>query len=202
MQFSWKFIFAFGVVAVVVGFALAHVNDIKGKTAVDLPGKVEIAQAEPKAALIEIHSPDGKSNLILQKVIQSTGNTIYSFYTSEIPAKEKTLIYETAFPEGSSVNVSTNTWSPNYNKYVFLKQETGSTSAFLVFNANGENFGNGEKYIDVSAGFAAKDNGFSLKNVTGWDSETLLHLKAVKDGETVNFWYEIPSGAVIRLASR
>lgn len=200
MKFSWKLILGFGVVAVLVVGGLTLLKNTGGKKTANLPGNVEIAQAEPKVENEEVHAANGKNILSVQKQIHSTGNTIYSFYTSDNPATEQKLIYQTALPAGTSMSIPLNSWSPNYNRYVFLKQTSSSGSAFLVFNSNGENFASGDKFIDVSKGFADKNNGFTLNEVTGWDSETLLHIKASNGEGSANFWFEIPSGAVIRLA--
>lgn len=176
---------------------------VKNKTSqanmsANLPGDVEIASAEPVSTLDEVHSADGAHNLITDKTVQSSGNTIYSLYTADIPQTAKNLIYETALPKGESLSVPINSWSPN-NKFVFIKEQDSSSSSYMVFNASGDKFGD-DQFIDVGKVFDSKDNGFSLDDVSGWDSDTLLHIDASDEKGHAHFWFEVPSEAVIRLA--
>lgn len=181
------------------GFVLfKYVKDGRTALAPNLPGSVEIASAEPVSTIDEVHSADGAHNFINDKTVQSTGNTIYTLYAADIPQTSKNLIYETTLPKGSNLSIPVNSWSPN-NKFVFVKESTSSSSSYLVFNASGEKFGD-DQFIDVGKAFDSKDNGFTLDDVSGWDSDTLLHVDASNADSHVHFWLEVPSGAVIRLA--
>ena len=157
--------------------------------------------SEPQNTLTNIDSPDGKMVATIDETVQSSGNKIYSVTVQDADKSEKEVtIFKTAYPAGTKLVLPKNAWSPN-DRYLFLTEETTSGSSFFVFNADGEPFSEKLKYIDVVPVFSSKNTGFELADVTGWDSNTLLHIKAVnKEGTRANFWFEVPSGAVIRLA--
>lgn len=168
-----------------------------------VPDIVSIASSSEKTSeTSEVHSPDGKMNLIMEKVTENEASK-YSFFVSEIPETSRTLIFKKTLPAGSMMQMSPNAWSPD-NKYFFIKEASGSSVDFLVFNASGESFSNGAGNMDVVSIFDAKETGYSLFDVTGWDSETLLHVwTTTNDGARgPSYWLEVPSGAVIQLASR
>ncbi len=156
---------------------------------------------EPQTSLTSVDSPDGKMIATLDETIQSSGNTILSVTVQDAEKSEEAVtILKSAYPAGTKLVLPKNAWSPN-NRYLFLKEEGGTGSSFFVFNSNGEPFSETSEYIDVVSGFTSKNTGFELRDVTGWDSNTLLHIKAAnKEGSRANFWFEIPSSSVIRLS--
>lgn len=148
----------------------------------------------------EVHSPDGAMNLLMEKIVTSNNST-YAFKVVNIETGATSTLFTKQVPEGSVMQISQNAWSPD-NKYLFIKEVGSGSMNFLVFKADGAVFSQGEQYIDVVAQFTARDTGYSISDITGWDSETLLHiLTQTENGEKgPNFWFEIPSKAVIRLA--
>lgn len=160
------------------------------------------ASAATKKTSVEIHSPDGKNKIIMNRKDNPDGTTAYSFTTSDINGDNSKEIFSKTLSTNQSMDIPYNSWSPN-NKYVFLKEENSGFKNFYVFNADGTPFSNGA-YINVVPTFIAKDTGTVLADVTGWDSNTLLHVKSNENDGTrgPTFWFEIPSQAIIRLASR
>lgn len=150
----------------------------------------------------EVHSPDGKMNLIMEKVINNE-TSAYSFFVLEISTPSRKLILEKTVPAGSIIEMSPNAWSPD-NKYVFIGEISPSYRKYLVFNASAEPFSSGEQYIDVVPSFVAKETDYILSEITGWDSPTLLHVyTTTNDGARgPSYWFEVPSKAIIQLASR
>lgn len=191
-------------------FFFVFIGDNKSPKTTSLPPKTtgtsSVASADvpqPTTTETEIHSPDGKMNLIMEKTIQSSGNSIYNFYVADIPETQKTKIFSRAVPQGNSMNISLNAWSP-HNKYFYIKEQTPDAVDYFVFNSKAESFSNGEQFIDVLPIFIAKDTGYALDEVTGWDSNTLLHV-FTKDSEGArgpSYWLEIPGGAMYKLAGR
>lgn len=145
----------------------------------------------------EVHSADGEMNLIMQTQKQSDDSTTYSFFTSDISGKNKKLIFEKTVADGVSMEISQNSWSPD-NKYVFLKENKSGSFNFFVFNASGENFSSSEKYIDIMPLFIESKIKHEMKDITGWDSPTLLHV--VTSGPS--YWFDVTTKAFLRLARR
>ena len=150
----------------------------------------------PIIETIEVHSPDGGMNLIMEKVTEGEVSK-YSFFVSQISTNDRKLIFEKTLPTSFAIQISPNAWSPD-NKYLFLKQSGADSFSYFVFNASGEVFSDEERYIDVAPLFAARNTGYILSGITGWDSETLLHM--FTNGPS--YWFEVPSKAIIQLASR
>lgn len=201
MSFSARMVFAFFSVAIVVIFGAGYLNAIMQPAPSPVPAEVVQAQASTEKTT-DVHSIYGDMNASINETTQGSGNTIYSITTQNIKEKgEVVKILDTAYPAGTKLTLPANTWSPGSN-YIYLKEDTSSSSSFLVFRASGEPFSNGEDYLNASKIFEEKKGSeFTLKDITGWDSDSLLHVKAQDaSGKSANFWLEIPSGAVIRLS--
>lgn len=159
------------------------------------------SSSEKTSETSEVHSPDGKMNLIMGKVTEEESLT-YSFFVSEIPETSRKLIFKKTVSADSMMQMSPNAWSPD-NKYLFITEKSASSVNYFVFRGDGESFSESEQYIDVVLHFVAKNTGYTLSEITGWDSETLLHVYTTKeDGSRgPSFWFEVPSKNTIQLAS-
>ena len=166
------------------------------------PDVVNIESSEPAFENFEVHSPDGNMNLIMEKTT-SGENTMFSFKVEEIETGTKKTVFSKTVLAGTSIQISPNAWSPD-NKLFFIKEVSVGSANYFVFKAGGEPFVNGEDYIEVLPAFVNKNTGYTLADVTGWDSETLLHVFSKKEDESrgPSFWFEIPSKAIIQLASK
>lgn len=156
----------------------------------------------PKLETSNVHSPDGKMQLVMEKTIGESVDS-YVLYTCEVQCINKIQILTISLPKSQSIVLPLNAWSPN-NKYVFIKKMGGGADSYWVFMADGQTFASGNNFIDVVPAFDSKNTGNSLGEVTGWDSNTLLHVFSnLADGTRgPSYWFEVPSTAVIRLANR
>lgn len=172
------------------------------KTSHEPVSSIPILQYEDK----DVHSPDGSMNLTLKIKNLENGLFSYSFFVSSLKnpsftkatADKQKLLFSSVGKKGD-IWITSNAWSPD-NKYVYiLKKENGVPDA-LIFKGSGESFADGKAYIELLPIFTKKGTGYLITNVTGWDSDTLLHVVTVKEKEKgPSFWFEVPSTAVIQL---
>lgn len=204
MTFSFKQVVIFVVVLILAAilfltFILRRNTPVPSPVP-DKPSDTVSIQSEVSEAPItttnEVHSPDGEMNLIMEKVTEGEVSK-YSFFVSGIPTNDRKLFFEKTLLTGFVMQISPNAWSPD-NKYLFLKQSGADSVSYFVFNASGEVFSDEEQYIDVAPLFATRNTGYILSDITGWDSETLLHV--FTNGPS--YWFEVPSKSIIQLASR
>lgn len=168
-------------------------------TSLNQPNPALINPIAPTPAVqnTEVHSPDGEMNLIMQAQKQSDGSIAYSFFTSDISGKNKKIIFEKTVGIGASMMIPHNSWSPD-NKYVFLRENKSDSFDLLVFKASGENFSNGENYISIMPLFAESKIKHTMKDITGWDSPTLLHV--ITSGPS--YWFDVTTRSFLQLARR
>lgn len=195
------------IIIAISGFVLLSLRQVGSPAVAPSPSPTkepDIATIEsvPEAEASEVYSPDGKMKLLMSETI-SEDNTIYSFSVLDTSGGANKEIFLKTVLSGISFEMSPNAWSPD-NKYFFITEKNGNSINYLVFRADGEYFSETEKYIDVVPRFTAKNTGYTLSDITGWDSETLLHVYTLKEDGTQgpSFWFEIPSKATIQLASR
>lgn len=151
----------------------------------------------PAVQNTEVHSSDGEMNLIMQTQKQSDDSTTYSFFTSDVSGKNKKILFEKTVNVGVSLTIPKNSWSPD-NKYVFLRENKPDPFNIFVFKTSGENFADGQQYLDVSSLFDQHKVKYLLSDVTGWDSPTLLHV--VTSGPS--YWFDVTTKAFLQLARR
>lgn len=158
----------------------------------------------PPETTTEVHSADGQMKVVLRKVnkIDSDLST-YIFTASDINGENAKTVFSTTLGENQSMEIPANSWSPD-NKYLFLKEVDGANEAFFVFKADGEAFSDGRNFIDVGPLFATKITEYKLDEITGWDSDTLLHVFTVKEYNTKgpSFWFDVESKNFYILGSR
>lgn len=158
-----------------------------------------VKAAEPETEESTVLSPDGQMSIVMKKVTNEN-SSVYVFSVNDVETNMSEEIYTTE-GLGEEFSLSANSFSPD-NRYVFVNQVASGSATALVFRTSGEEFGD-EKYIDVLSVFDKKETGNTLIKITGWDSSTLLHLFTENDGTSgPSYWFEIPSGAAIRLNSK
>lgn len=202
------------VILIIVGAALFVIVPSRSKRLVSVPepaktessDSVSIQSVEADTPAVEtssVNTPDGALTLIMEKTSLVNGSSEYAFFTLDNATQEKNEVFKKTILPGESIEVSSNAWSPD-NKYFFIKEKTSSSTDYFVFKARGEQFADEKNYIDVRPLFVAKNTGYSLMDITGWDSPTLLHLFSEKESgqDGPSFWFEVPSNAIIPLASR
>lgn len=210
-MFSARNIIILLIIAAVSGFAFLSISRpnvpivAPGPTPTESSDIVTI-QSLPDSLMpetSEVRSPDGAMRLVMRKTAVA-GNKAYSFLVEETTeGSTKNSIFSKTVLAGTSFEISPNAWSPD-NKYFFITEKSSNSINYLVFRRDGEYFSESEQYIEAVPRFIAKNTGYTLSDITGWDSETLLHMYSIKEdgARGPSFWFEIPSKAIIQLASR
>lgn len=153
----------------------------------------KVAQAEERE--IKATSLDGGKSLVMKIVNQGTV-TEYSFSIDNAsPFFTQTL------DSTSNFQLTYNSWSPD-DKYVYIAVNKNGVKDAYVFNANGEDFRDGQKFMRAQDYFSRRKIIHKFDEATGWGGNGLLQIKTTKnDGSRgPNFWFEIPSGSVLQLA--
>lgn len=181
--------------AVLFGFYYVKATSVS-KTTYVLPVPSATPTPEPVKD-IQVNSPDGKMKIIMRKTIAQAGNVSYSFFVSDVDGGNEKLIFTKTLTLKSTMSISQNAWSPDDN-YLFLRENDVAAFSVFVFKADGQNFSDGEVYINLTDLYIKDGISYSLKDVTGWDSNTLLHV--LTSGPS--FWFEVPSKSFIQLATK
>jgi len=148
-------------------------------------------------------SPDGNSQVTLSVKNTQDSSSTYSFYVaSPIYNTNSKQIFSKTVDNKSSISTPFNTFSPD-NNYIFLTDNEPDMTHYLVFNATGQPFANGQQYLDVSELFRQYTSSYSLYQVTGWASNTLLVIEtSVNNASGPSFWFDVTNGSFIRLATQ
>lgn len=156
----------------------------------------------PKAEAFSQSSPDGTKKLTMTTTTNQDSSKTYAFTTSD-EANNQQSIYKTTLPGTENMSIPFNTWSPD-NNYVFLQQNTASSSGAFVVKTNGEPIVEDQQYLDITALFNARNTGNMYQETTGWASETLLIINTTQpDGSKgPSYWLEVPSKAIIQLSTQ
>lgn len=141
-------------------------------------------------------APNGKMTLTMNE--KKEGSSVsYTFTVSDNESGEKKEILTKTLPEGASLEIPDNTFSPD-NKYLFLKEKTAvSVNYYVVSTVD-------TKVFNVSDLFKEKlAANFVITDVTGWGGMTLLIVNTdkVEGGIGPTFWFE-PPASFIRLSTR
>lgn len=143
-------------------------------------------------------SPDGTKRLVMTKMTNAGGGITYIFETEDSLGLGKTEIYRDSNAT-DTYDLPFNAWSPD-NKYVFLYKNSKNA---LVFRADGNPIIEGEAYLDLEEIYKAKKYTNSIKEATGWADPSLVIFNTLdKNGNTASFWLEVPSKAIIPLATQ
>lgn len=177
------------------------------------PSYTSRAQAPPSAytslpptvtSLSEVHSADGTKKLVLKEFVQSgSTRSAYTVTASDISGANRVITYQATLPQKTRLKLPANSWSPD-NKFVFVIEQRDDGLTALVFQANGETFADGSRYIDVGSIFRTQFADRSLRDVTGWDDPALLHVMSYNADKTIglSYWFPIWSKSFIQLAHR
>jgi hypothetical protein len=194
-----KLVFLF-IALLIIGASLFGFHYVKtasvSKTTYVLPVPSATPTPEPVKD-IQVNSPDGKMKIVMRKTVAQAGNVSYSFFVSDVAGGNEKLIFTKALTLKNTMSISQNAWSPDDN-YLFLRENDTAAFSVFVFKADGQNFSDGSAYIDLTDMYAKKGISYSLKDVTGWDSDTLLHV--LTSGPS--FWFEVPSSSFIQLVTK
>ena len=144
----------------------------------------------------EVHASDGTMTLIQRTEVEPDESQTASFFVADIVDKQNTnerLIFTKTVEPGEEILIHHNAWSPD-NKYVALQEENSNGNLnFLILKASGEPFADGETYLDVGAIFEEKLPDYSMKDATGWTSETYFNVTTTdEDGaKGPSYWFDV-----------
>lgn len=170
------------------------------ETILSIPTLVSVKEATYKS---EVHSPDGTMKVVMKKTSKTQTSATFTFTVSEVSGTNEKIIFGKTLGENQAMQIPDNSWSPD-NKYLFLKEDDNRKLSFFVLRASGESFADGKEYIDVVPQFEDKKNGFKLIDITGWDSDNLLHVFTAKEdgAQGPSFWFDVDSRSFYILGSR
>lgn len=150
-----------------------------------------------------VHSGDGEAQLIMRTTSEKDGSVLYSFFVANGSGKITRLLFAKTIVKPKSIMIPANTWSPD-NKYVFLRENNSNSFSIFIFKASGEAFTDKEQYIDLTSLFAKRNLPYTAADVTGWDSETLLHMHTTakeKNSRGPSYWFDVTDRAFLQLAT-
>ena len=156
-----------------------------------------------KTQELSVHSGDGTAQLIMRKASQKDNSILYSFFAANASGKIERTLFTKNIPTSDTMVIPANTWSPD-NKYVFLRENNANSFSIFVFKASGEAFADQEQYLDLTALFAKRNLPYTVADVTGWDSETLLHMHTTakeKNSRGPSYWFDVTDRAFLQLAT-
>jgi hypothetical protein len=155
----------------------------------------EISAQEPETKEVTATSLDGGKTLTMKITKVGSQESEYAFSTDGAPFYTETLKSPSFF------NLTYNSWDPT-DKYVYIAVDKNGVKDAYVFNASGENFNDGQKLMSAQDYFSRRNVTYNFDEATGWGGTGLLQIKTTKEDGTrgPNFWFEIPSGALLQLA--
>ncbi len=172
---------------------LAQNNDTKIVSPVPLTPKVDVTSQ---------FSPDGNKKLIMQTTTNKDSSKTYEFSIADMQTNVQKTIFTQTVDSTLTFSIPFNTFSPD-DKYFFVVENKPEEQDYMVFQSSGEAFGNGQNLLDATSIFTEKISSFTINQITGWASETLLIVETKKSDGTngPSYWLDIPSKAVIPLAT-
>lgn len=196
-------IFLFSVVGVF--FIYQNKNRLQAQTPVTIPEfvkKVPTISPIPTPTTVKESetqiSSDGKMKVEMITEIRPNKTKTYSFFVFPTNGDApKQLLFSKDVRENISYAIPFNTFSTK-NKYLFIKETVDGQSHFPVYQTSGQVFGDNEEFLEVRALFEAYNPDYTLTNVTGWASETMLILQT----SGPSFWFDVPSRRFTRLSSK
>lgn len=147
-------------------------------------------------------SPDGTKLLTMAVTSNKNLTKTYTFSTANSDNINQVQIYSVIYGV-DSMSIPFNTWSPD-DKYIFINHISGKGNEALVFRADGSPLDSTDSFLNATQVFGSKISGDIYYETTGWASPTLLIINTKKaDGtKSTSYWLEVPSKAVIPLASQ
>ena len=147
-------------------------------------------------------SPDGKFTLTMQER-KGSAEVTYIFQMMDETSHTQKNIFTKSVPTGTSISIPFNTFSSD-NKYLFLKEVTGSQTTYFVLTASGLPITKDVQTIDFSTLFTAKYPNYVITDVTGWAGPTLVVINTNKIDGTIgpSIWFDVASKSFIQLSTR
>lgn len=169
---------------------------------VNIRPKIILSPTPSPANITTIESPDGKLILtVKEKRMDNSVNYIFSIITKA--DKTNKIIYTSTLPQGTSLSVLFNTFSPD-GKFILLKETKATGISFLVLSANKELPDSNKEIINLSNLFNDKYSDYNITEVTGWAGTSLIVMNSDKKtgGVGPSFWYDVSNNSFIKLSTR
>ena len=148
-------------------------------------------------------SPDGNRELEMQVSYQKDGSKTYTFNNKDLTSKNKNLVFYITVDRATIMQIPFNSWSPD-NGYIFVVRVKNGATEYLVAKSSGELFAPDTQFLNVSELFTREQTGYSLHEVTGWASPTLLIITTQKNNNEAgpSYWFDVSSQTFIQLATQ
>lgn len=153
-----------------------------------IPDFVKATAPEPEFTTTSQLSSDGTHELTMKTKDNKDKTTTYLFTVVLKSDNTSQTIFNQTVSAETTFSIPFNTFSPN-NKYLFIKQTENGKDHYLVFNSSGKDFADNQTSIDITPLFEKQKPNLTLKNVTGWASETLIIVQT----SGPSFWFEMPN---------
>lgn len=189
---------------VIIGAAGVFALRSPRTSAPDLPIQAAVFPTpEPTPpSVTSIVAPNGEMILkVREETIEGEVRKTFSIFVEESGLQR--VIYSEFPPEGSSLDVPYNTFSPD-NRYFFLEESGPEGTSYLVFSTAGEDLTQDSENLEVGSLFRERFEDYIVTDITGWGGENLLvvNTDTVNGTEGPSFWFEVPTHAFIRLSNR
>jgi hypothetical protein len=144
-------------------------------------------------------SSDGTKTATLRTIQNNDGTDTYDITSSD----STTFMFSKTLPANESISIPYNTWSPD-NRYFFIQENTGTNADVMVFNDNGDPFGNNVQYLDLSADFSKDAPNALFDQASGWAADNLIVIltKNSDGSEGTSYWYGVPDESITPLATK
>jgi len=143
-------------------------------------------------------SSDGTHKVVLKTIHNEDLTKTYEVSVNDGPA-----VYTQTLSPNETITLPFNAWEPE-NRYFYIQENLGSGPKVLVFTADGSAFNDGLPYRNLSETFTKYGSPYSYDAATGWAGYNILviNTKAQDGTQGASYWYELPYGSIIPLATK
>jgi len=143
-------------------------------------------------------SPDGAHTLLLKTIHNDDLTNTY-----ELSADNGPTIYSQTLGANETLTLPFNAWEPQ-DRYFFIQEKLSSGPQVLVFKGDGTTFGDGEQYLNLTAAYDKLGSSYTYDAATGWAGYDIIviNTKADDGSQGASYWYELPYGTIIPLATK
>jgi hypothetical protein len=157
----------------------------------------------PKPMSFSQTSPDGVQVLTMVESSNKDQSKTFTFSITDNATNTTKQIYHVTLSD-ETMSIPSNAFSPD-NRYVFVQNNRKNGIQAWVMRTDGQpiNITTNEQYYNVTSLFTQKMPDVTYDTTTGWASETLLIIltKNSNGSEGTSYWFEVPSKAIIPLAT-
>ena len=163
---------------------------------------IPTTKPESGTQILQKTSGDGTVTLTIETNTSTTGINTNTFKVTKVQATPAQTIYEATSSSTIFYRIPDNTWSPD-NKQFFVELITPDETKYLVYKADGTNYANGQKYLDIGDYWTKSKHTLKIRGVTGWASADLIIVYTAQDDNTPGpaFWFVTGSHNFLQLNS-